>query len=288
MLRNLLEGRSLRHPLHPLLVHLPIGAFVLSLLLDVGSHVVRDGAALQTAAFVAIALGIVTALLAAVPGLADRTDIRRDSSAWRTVNAHLAINLVVVVLYIADWLWRWQKLEGTGGTPLGPLLLSVAGVVLLGISGYLGGTLVYDDGVGVGRERRRTPLPRETIRVTSRDSQDGFVPVADAASVPDQCTLRVELDSVVMAIVNLDGRFFAFQDFCTHRFAPLSEGAFSDHQVMCPWHRSCFDVRTGKVTQGPAKVDLRTFEVQVRDGKVCVRIPRGQARPETTGASAAT
>jgi 3-phenylpropionate/trans-cinnamate dioxygenase ferredoxin subunit len=41
--------------------------------------------------------------------------------------------------------------------------------------------------------------------------------------------------------------------------------------VQCPWHNSCFDVRTGKVTNGPAKVDLKTYTIETRDGKICVK-----------------
>lgn len=53
-----------------------------------------------------------------------------------------------------------------------------------------------------------------------------------------------------------------------------SEGGFEGLNAQCPWHNSCFDVRTGKVTQGPAKVDLKTFKVETRDGKICVGVQR--------------
>ena len=43
--------------------------------------------------------------------------------------------------------------------------------------------------------------------------------------------------------------------------------------MQCPWHNSCFDVRTGKVTNGPAKVDLKTFQVDTRDGKIYIGVP---------------
>jgi nitrite reductase/ring-hydroxylating ferredoxin subunit len=83
----------------------------------------------------------------------------------------------------------------------------------------------------------------------------------------------VQVNDYVLAVANLDGQFYAFQEFCTHRYGPLSEGRLHAGQVQCPWHKSCFDVRTGKVTQGPAKVDLRTFPVSVVDGVVRVTIP---------------
>ena len=51
----------------------------------------------------------------------------------------------------------------------------------------------------------------------------------------------------------------------------MAKGMFD---VECPWHKSRFDVRTGKVTNGPAKVDLKTFKIEMRDGKVFVALPR--------------
>ena len=59
-----------------------------------------------------------------------------------------------------------------------------------------------------------------------------------------------------------------------HRYGPLSEGSFQGYNVQCPWHNSCFDVRNGKVTQGPAKVDLKTFKVETRDGKIGVLLKK--------------
>lgn len=87
-------------------------------------------------------------------------------------------------------------------------------------------------------------------------------------------TLRVEIDGQVIAIAKLDGNFYAFQEFCTHRFGLLSGGDFDGFNVQCPWHNSCFDVRTGKVNKGPAKVDLKTFTIETRDGKTGIVLPR--------------
>ena len=72
----------------------------------------------------------------------------------------------------------------------------------------------------------------------------------------------------IITIARLDGEFHAFQEFCTHRYGPLSEGILRDGQVQCPWHGSCFDVRTGEVTRGPAKENLKTYEVVVGGGMI--------------------
>jgi len=272
VLKAMLQGKPFGHPLHPALVHLPIGLFVFSLLLDVGSRLVDDGNALVRGAFYAMLFGVVTALVAAVPGFVDWSEIRDDHPARQTATTHMALNLAVVAIFIVNLLLRWGR-QGDEATPLLPFVLSLLGVTILSVSGYLGGTLVYDDGIAVGRHRRPTETPQQTIAVSAKGSTDGFVSVADADALADQETLRVAVDGTVMTVARIGGACVAFQEFCTHRFGPLSEGRLLDGEIECPWHRSRFDVWTGKVTQGPAKESLRTFEVAVRDGKIHVRAP---------------
>lgn len=271
MINDLLEGKPLDHPLHPVLVHLPIGLWLLSLLFDFGTLLIEANNLYVRAAFYTMLFGLVTAIIAALPGLADRADIRDDHPAKRTANTHMVLNLTAVGLYTLSLILRYGAL-GAEEVPLAPFFLALVGMGVVSYSGFLGGVLVYDEGIGVGRHRRRTPTPEATIRSGVAEAQDGLIPIAEAAGVADGETLRAEIDGIEMCIANVGGQFYAFQDYCTHRFAPLSEGHFSDHEVMCPWHRSCFDVRTGKVTKGPAKVDLRTFEVVVRDGWILVGV----------------
>jgi len=278
MLKDFLEGKPLRHPLHPMLVHFPIGLFILSLLLDLGSLAFPLTPNLVREAFYAMLLGVIGALIAAVPGLVDYTDIRNDHPGKRIATAHLTLNLIVVGLYGINLGVRSSTLDALK-TPVGSLILSLVGLTLLSVSGYLGGRLVYSEGISVGRHKRRTPTPENTLHLTRDETGDaGFVPVPQAESLGDRETLRVEIDAQVIAIAKLDGNFYAFQEFCTHRFGPLSEGDFKGFDVECPWHNSCFDVRTGKVTNGPAKVDLKTFRIERRDGKICVGVPRATER----------
>src|SRR5438477_5532090 len=157
MLKDLLEGKPLRHPIHPMLVHFPIGLFFLSLLLDIGS-LISSTPGLVRASFYAILVGVITALLAAVPGFVDYTDIRNDHPAKRTATAHMILNLIVVALYGINLGVRSSSLADLRISLL-PLALSLVGIALLFVSGYLGGRLVYDDGIAVGRHKRRTPTP---------------------------------------------------------------------------------------------------------------------------------
>jgi uncharacterized membrane protein/nitrite reductase/ring-hydroxylating ferredoxin subunit len=278
MLKDFLEGKPLRHPLHPMLVHFPIGLFILSLLLDLASLAFSSTPDLVRDAFYAMLLGVITALVAAVPGLVDYTDIRSDHPGKRIATAHLTLNLIVVGLYGINLGVRSSTLDEFK-TPLGPLILSLVGIALLSASGYLGGRLVYDEGISVGRHKRQTPIPENTIHLATHEKNDVvFVPVPEAEHLREKETLRLEIDGQVIALAKLEGNFYAFQEFCTHRFGPLSEGGFEGFNVQCPWHNSCFDVRSGKVTNGPAKVDLKTFKVETRDGKICVRVSRAAAK----------
>ena len=86
-----------------------------------------------------------------------------------------------------------------------------------------------------------------------------MIKVADASQLAEGGTLRVDLAGTIIVVASVGRRLHAFQEFCTHRYGPLSEGALEGNTVMCPWHCSAFDVPTGRVTAGPAKVNLRTF-----------------------------
>lgn len=276
MLRSLLEGKPLRHPLHPILIHFPIALFALSLVLDLLSLVLdHAGVYLQGSLYVMTA-GEVAALLAAVPGLVDFGSIRRDAKAKRIGAGHAVLNITAVAVYAVNLWFRWGPWDTSNAagadrvSALG-LLLSLVGLGLLVVSGYLGGRMVYGYGVAVGRHRREAPEPGRTIVATSEGTVDGFASVGAAESLDEGGTLRVDLDGTVITVASVDGRFFAVQEFCTHRFGPLSEGAVCDHVIECPWHRSEFDLASGAVVQGPAKVDLPTYEVRVQEGELQVK-----------------
>src|SRR5438067_7348696 len=273
VLIDLLEGNPLRHPIHPMLVHFPIGFLILSFLLDLVSLGFPEVPGLLRGSFYAMLLGIITALLAAVPGFVDYSDIRRDHPGKATATRHMILNLMVVAIYGIN-LWIRSSALSDSKISLPPLLLSIIGIGLLSVSGYLGGRLVYDQGIAVGRHKRRTPTPQNTLHLSTEyaagDGEATFVSVPDAEHLRNGETLRVEIDKEVMTIARIDNQLYAFQEFCTHRFGPLSEGSFHGFNVQCPWHNSCFDIRTGKVTKGPAKVDLKTFKIETRDRKVGV------------------
>src|SRR5829696_871728 len=127
------------HPAHPMLIPFPFafltGAFVFDAL---GS--LTDRSSLWTTGSHLAGLGIVTAVLAAVPGLIDYVfTVPPNSSGKQRATRHMVVNLTTVALFVVAWLIR-----GGAGSPPGLLVLGLetAGAALLFMGAYLGGTLV--------------------------------------------------------------------------------------------------------------------------------------------------
>lgn len=131
------------HPIHPMLVPIPIGLWIFSLVCDL-IHVAGSGnPAWGTVALYTMAGGLVGALAAAVFGLVDLLSLPPGPRS--TGIKHMAINLVVVALFALNLWLRWGSPENPGGL----VWLSLAAILLLVVSGWLGGKMVYEHGVAV-------------------------------------------------------------------------------------------------------------------------------------------
>jgi uncharacterized membrane protein len=130
------------HPLHPMLVTLPIGLWVFSLVCDFVFGATGDPR-WQTTAYLTLGGGLVGALLAAVPGLLDLLGLH-DPRERRTGTIHLILNLFLVAVQALNFGLRSQP--EYGGSRL-PVLISVIAVAALVVSGWLGGQLVHVFGV---------------------------------------------------------------------------------------------------------------------------------------------
>jgi uncharacterized membrane protein len=138
------------HPFHPILVNVPIGAWVASLVFDVGSRVVGDPGFLTRGSLWLIAIGVLGALAAGLVGFIDLFGIPSGTKAFRTGLVHMGLNLVIIAAYVGNFLWRRGELGA--GVALGPLILSAVSLGALGFSGYLGGKLAFRYGVRVVEE----------------------------------------------------------------------------------------------------------------------------------------
>jgi uncharacterized membrane protein len=139
------------HPLHPILVTVPIGTWVASLVFDLASRLNDEPATFATGSRWLIGLGVLGALLAAMFGFLDLFAIPTGTRAFRTGLLHMALNLSVVALYAVSFLLRGGG-DAPDGVPVGPIAVSVLALALLTVSGWLGGKLAYRYGVRVADE----------------------------------------------------------------------------------------------------------------------------------------
>jgi uncharacterized membrane protein len=131
-----------KHPIHPMLVAIPIGLWIFSLICDL---VLVFGGTSENWAIVArytMVGGVVGALIAAVPGFIDMLAL--PAPVKRIALMHMSINLTVVALYVVNIYLRRRGIED-GIT----VWLSVIAVAMLAVSGWLGGKMVYVHGVAV-------------------------------------------------------------------------------------------------------------------------------------------
>jgi len=142
------------HPFHPILVTIPIGAWVCSLIFDVATRVNSEGSRpLTNASYWLIGIGVIGALVAALFGLMDLSRIPRGTRAMRIGLTHMSLNLVIVGLYTWNFFWRHGDYYDSTKVGGGQLTLSVSAVALLLASGWLGGMLAYRFGVRVADEK---------------------------------------------------------------------------------------------------------------------------------------
>jgi len=132
------------HPIHPMLVPIAIGCWLFSFASDLLGMFVGGSTPWAMLAYYTMIGGIVGALLAALPGLIDLLSLPAGYTKSIAVK-HMLINLTVVAIYIFN---AWLRHSGTPGQKL-PFILSVVTVLMLLVSGWLGGKMVFEAGVGV-------------------------------------------------------------------------------------------------------------------------------------------
>lgn len=99
--------------------------------------------------------------------------------------------------------------------------------------------------------------------------------VARADDVPPGTAYAADVEGTFIAVVNVDGEFFAVEDLCTHDGGDLATGDVEGDEIVCPRHGARFCVRTGAVKAPPAYEDIRIFPVRVEGGVVQVQLAPG-------------
>jgi NAD(P)H-dependent nitrite reductase small subunit len=106
-----------------------------------------------------------------------------------------------------------------------------------------------------------------------RPAREGkLVAVARVEDLPEGRGATVELPGGrELALYNAAGEFYAVENFCPHKGAPLAEGNLRGHTIECDWHGWRFDLRTGACLNQPSEA-IETYEVVVEDGWIKIRV----------------
>ncbi len=249
--RDLLHGTWLGHPLHPVLVQAPVGAFISAAVLDL-----VPGA--RRAATTLIGFGTAAAVPAMAAGLMDWSEMTRDRR--RVGLVHAAANTVALSLYIGSLAARFS------GRPMRGKALAFAGLSVAGGSAYLGGHLAYAQGGGMNQS---SP---EIIRVPEE-----WTSVGRLSELPDGKPTVRTVGDVSILLYRMGGEVTAMLERCSHETGPLGEGEVigsgRDACVVCPWHGSTFRLRDGAAVHGPAANDQPLLRSRVTAGVVEIAQP---------------
>lgn len=248
------------HPLHPILIPFPIAFFTGTLVCHIIGWTMSKPDLIDMAYYLNIA-GIGTALLAAIPGFIDFLNtVPPKSSAKTRAAKHGITNVIMLACFTIAFFYR--RNETSNQFLLASL--EVIGVSLMIVAGWMGGTLVYRNQIGVDIRYANAGKWNEA----SFDTDAGEIEVAkaDELKINSMKLLHVKDKRIVLA--RTEDRFVAFDDRCTHKGGSLAGGSTMCNVVQCPWHGSQFDVITGEVKAGPAKESIKTYQVKEDGGKI--------------------
>ena len=239
--QNFLNGTWLGHPVHAVVTDVPIGAMTVSIVADViGQPLVAD---------VALTLGVLSMLAAAVTGLADYAEV--DGNARTRATVHGTLMVVSLVLYAVSLVMR----SGSPADRLVPIALALVGYLVLALSSAIGGDLVYLVGTHVNRHAWRGG----GVKWIKLDL--GGLP-----DIPEGGPTKLKLGINELAVIRNGDRILAVHAQCAHAGGPLGEGSLVGDAIECPWHGSRFRLADGHVVRGPAVYDQPAYDVRRAEG----------------------
>lgn len=253
-LRNLAHGTwLLRHPLHPALTDIPIGAWTVGVVADYAAHFTRSIP--ESAGDIALIVGLLGALAAVLTGLTDFIDT--FGLERRFAAAHGLVMTSVVAVDTVSLFLRW--FGGHGLHPLAVALSTLGWVVLL-LGAWIGGHVVFGIAYPVNRNAMIESGP------------DEWTAAGPSESVPAGGMTMAQVAGMNVLLSRDGGRICAMSDVCTHVGAPLHEGTLQNGVVTCPWHGSRFRVRDGHCVGGPATMDLPSLQAREQNGVIEVKL----------------
>jgi nitrite reductase/ring-hydroxylating ferredoxin subunit len=253
--KDLLHGTWLGHPLHPVLVQVPVGTWLSAGVLDLVPS-------FRPAATALIGTGVAAAVPAALSGAADWSE--QEVGVRRLGALHAVANTAALGLYVGSLVAR-----GKGRGTLGRVL-SYAGLGVAGGSAAVGGHMSYSQSSGASH-----------AATAARALTTDWIDLGPLDDLPEgRPVLRTGKGgsvAVPLAAVRRGTRVDVFVGACSHLSGPLYEGAVEevrDRQcLVCPWHGSAFDLDGGEPRRGPAANPQEKLEVRMDAGRVMARLP---------------
>ena len=250
------------HPLHPILVCFPIAFYTGTLLFDILAKTYSPEF-LFTAYNLEIA-AVISAVIAAIPGVIDYTrTVPPNSSAKKRGGKHALLNVVVLALFVAALMYRAKN-----EVPNINLLVALEGVgwILLLMAGWMGGTLVHRNQIGVDHRYADAGKWKEEYF----DSTEGEIEIGTSNDLKVNQMKLLHFGNKRVVLARTENGFAAFDDRCTHRGGSLADGVLMCGTVQCPWHGAQYSVNDGTVKAGPAKIPIVTYTLREDSGKLFI------------------
>jgi nitrite reductase/ring-hydroxylating ferredoxin subunit/uncharacterized membrane protein len=243
-LKDFLNGTWIGHPLHAAATDIPIGALLLTVVLDILGQ--------TAAADVALVVTILFMLAAAATGAADYTDT--DGAARVRATVHSTLMVVALLLLLIS-----LALRATGGTDRTiAVALSFIGFLIVTAGAFVGGDVVYLFGNMVSRHAFRGSGTKWVKLDTGA--------VTDLATIPEATPTKMKAGINDLVLVRVGDNLHALHAVCAHAGGPLAEGTVVDGCIECPWHASRFRLTDGRLRQGPALYDQPAYEIRAAEG----------------------
>jgi nitrite reductase/ring-hydroxylating ferredoxin subunit len=253
-LKDFLHGTWLGHPLHPVLVQVPVGSWVSAGLLDAVPP-------LRPAATAMIGTGVLASVPAALSGAADWSE--QEPGVRRLGALHALLNVSALGLYTGSLVARGKGRGGLGR------VLSYTGLGLATVSASIGGHMSYAQSSGASHSV-----------TAARALQHDWIDLGPLDDLPEgRPALRTGSGgsaTVPLAVVRRGVRVDVFIGPCSHLSGPLQEGTVEEVRgatcLVCPWHGSAFDLDSGEPRRGPAANPQEKLEVRMQAGRVLARL----------------
>jgi nitrite reductase/ring-hydroxylating ferredoxin subunit/uncharacterized membrane protein len=238
--KDFFNGTWLGHPVHSAVTDVPIGALTVALILDIIGQ--------PTGADVALLIGVLSMLAAAVVGLADYTDT--DGTARMRATVHATVMVVALVLFTISLVIR----AGNPSDRTVPFVLLVIGYLVIALGAAIGGDLVYLIGTHVNRHAWRGAGTKWVA-----------VDLGGLPDIPEGGPTRLKAGINDLVVIRNGDSILALHAQCAHAGGPLPEGTLVKDQIQCPWHGSRFHLANGHVARGPAMYDQPAYEIRRTD-----------------------